>query len=221
MNDLLTPVRVPAAQQNGQTPERPLTLPPDGQPFAPEKGRRRSSDMFDEAESISSLVGSSGLTQEKIAERLSVSQSYVANKLRLLRFTGEEREIIRASGLTERHARAALRLSDRSRRISALREMIKRKMNVASAEEFVETLLCSGDPLPIPPEEPHSAGRPGTGKFETEFKRRLLLRDMRIFYNSIDHAVESVRSCGFDVSSSRVRTDGGVVITITVRNASK
>ena len=162
MNDLLTPVRIPAAQQNGQTPERPLTPPPDGQPFAPEKGRRRSSDMFDEAESISSLVGSSGLTQEKIAERLSVSQSYVANKLRLLRFTGEEREIIRASGLTERHARAALRLSDRSRRISALREMIKRNMNVASAEEFVETLLCSGDPLPIPPEEPHSAGRPGT-----------------------------------------------------------
>ena len=196
-------------------------LTPAARPADPDNPHRRDSDMFDEAESLRSLVKSSGLTQEKVAERLSVSQSYVANKLRLLRFSGEEREMIRSSGLTERHARAALRLSDRSRRISALREMIKRKMNVASAEEFVETLLCSGDPLPIPPEEPPAAGRPGTGKFETEFKRRLLLRDMRIFYNSIDHAVESVRSCGFDVSSSRVRTDGGVVITITVRNASK
>ncbi len=211
MNELLTPVR-PA----------PGEASPDAAPIAsgrrsgPSEGSRRP-DMFEEAEAIRSLVGSFGLTQEKAAKRLSVSQSYVANKLRLLRFGPEERQIIRSSGLTERHARAALRLPDRAGRISALREMIKRNMNVASAEEYVETLLCEGDPLPAPSGEQPAAGRPGAGKFETEFKRRLLLRDMRIFYNSIDHAVESVRSCGFDVSSTRVRANGGVVITITVK----
>ena len=220
MNELFVP---PLKRETLPSDSVPATsVPPSPPPVSSLPGSRpEGRNMFEDAETLRSLVESCGLTQEKIAKRLSVSQSYVANKLRLLRFSEEERKLILASSLTERHARAALRLTDRERRSAALREMIKRKMNVASAEEYVETLLCSGDPLPLPAERTPDGDRPGTGKFEAEFKRRLLLRDMRIFYNSIDHAVESVRSCGFDVSSTRTRTDGGVVITITVKNGSK
>ena len=216
MNELLIPDRIPfgTAENTRSVADRI----PDATPCVPLPARRGELNMFEEAEAIRSLVDSCGLTQEKVAKRLSCSQSYVANKLRLLRFSSEERNLILSSALTERHARAALRFSDASKRISALREMINKKMNVASAEEYVEALLCSGDPLPFSDETPCAGNRPGTGKFETEFKRRLLLRDMRIFYNSIDHAVESVRSCRFDVSSTRVRTDCGVVITITLKN---
>ena len=199
MNNVLTPPQQPSR--------------PDADPVP-----RRGLNMFEEAEAIRSVVESCGLTQEKVAKRLSCSQSYVANKLRLLRLTEEERELILSSSLTERHARAALRLTDPGSRIAALREMIRKRMNVASAEEFVEALLCSGDPVPLSPEPVGEEKTRAPGKFEIEFKRRLLLRDMRIFYNSIDHAVESVRACGFDVISSRTRTDGGVVITISIKN---
>ena len=197
----------------------PCVVDGDASP-PPVPSRRSGLNMFEEAEAIKSLVGGAGMTQEKVAKRLSCSQSYVANKLRLLRFSDEERQLILSSSLSERHARAALRLSDRKRRIDALHEMIRKRMNVASAEEYVEALLCSGDPLPVSPPEENS-GSTGTGKFEIEFKRRLLLRDMRIFYNSIDHAVSSVRACGFDVVSTRTRTRDGVEISIVVKNCEK
>ncbi|MBR3424213.1 MAG: hypothetical protein IKG80_06955 [Clostridia bacterium] len=221
MNELLTPVRTHKDRPSAPASSvRPIVRDDSPDPPCRADPVRKERNMFEDAKTIRSLVDSCRLTQEKIAKRLSVSQSYVANKLRLLRFSEEERRIILDSALTERHARAALRLTDPKRRIAALREMINKKMNVASAEEYVEALLCSGDPLPIHDGRPPEGERRGAGKFELEFKRRLLLRDMRIFYNSIDHAVESVRSCGFDVSSTRTRTDGGVVITITVKNCS-
>ncbi|MBQ7475751.1 MAG: hypothetical protein IJS78_07565 [Clostridia bacterium] len=179
------------------------------------KNIKNSPDMFAEAEAIRTLVGSCGLTQEKVASMLSCSQSFVANKLRLLRLSDADRELILSGRLTERHARAALRIRDPESRSAALREMIARGMNVASAEEYVEAFLCAGDSVPF--SEPEESGAPCGGRIELELRRRLLLRDMRIFYNSIDHAVDSVRACGFRVDSSRSRTDEGVLINILIK----
>ncbi len=180
--------------------------------------RRDDLNMFEEAEAIRSLVEKCGLTQEKVAKRLSCSQSYVANKLRLLRLSDDERKTLLGASLTERHARAILRIPDAQTRREATREIIKKRMNVASTEEFVETILCSGVSAPLPDADPpRLSGRPA-GKFEIEFKRRLLMRDMRIFYNSIDHAVDSVRACGFRVDSTRSKGPDGVKIEILISN---
>ena len=70
--------------------------------------------MFEEAAAIAALCDRFRMTQEQIGSRLSVSQSYIANKLRLLRLSPEARDILRGSGLTERHARAILRLPEES-----------------------------------------------------------------------------------------------------------
>ena len=102
---------------------------------------REDLNMFEEATAIGSLIGLSGMTQEQCARRLAVSQSYIANKLRLLRFSKDERERILKNGLTERHARALLRLSEEAERVRVIEIFAERGMNVAAAEEYIESLL--------------------------------------------------------------------------------
>ncbi|MBR3990826.1 MAG: ParB/RepB/Spo0J family partition protein [Clostridia bacterium] len=170
-----------------------------------ENVQREDLNFFEEAEAIRALIDHCGLTQEKAAARLSCSQSYVANKLRLLKLTPEERETVLRNSLTERHARAALRVTDGETRKNVLKKISEEKLTVSSAEELVESVVCA--------EERKKNGAP-----DVDFRRRLLMRDMRLFYNSIDHAVESVRSCGFPVESERKQTAEGTLITILVKD---
>jgi len=150
--------------------------------------QRENLNMFEEAEAICRLVGLYGLTQEEVAEKLSCSQSAVANKLRLLRLSPSQRGLILSGGLTERHARALLRLKSETERDEALRQIIARHMNVAATEELVEKLLQE----PADPRDP-----------EPRAKGRLILRDVRVFYHSIDRALDLVRRAGIPVESTR------------------
>jgi len=103
--------------------------------------QREDLNMFEQAEAISTLMKVHCLTQEKIAQKLSCSQSYVANKLRLLRLDSNEREEILSAALSERHARALLRLKDSESRLAAMHTVIRREMNVAQTEEYIDRLL--------------------------------------------------------------------------------
>ncbi len=172
---------------------------------------RENLDMFEEASAIASLIALGELTQEQCARRLSVSQSYVANKLRLLRLSDIERELILSNGLTERHGRALLRLSEGDERISVLITMIERQMNVASAEEYVESIICAKSrAAEIKSRPEHSEGR-----------RKMIVRDIRLFYNSIDHAVDIIKKSGIPVESSRTETENGTLISILLPPADK
>jgi len=173
-----------------------------------ENMQREDLNIFEEAEAIRSLIETCGLTQESAAEHLSCSQSYVANKLRLLKLLPPERRAILECGLTERHARSLLRLKDAKSRGEALEVIITRRLNVAATEEYVESLLCAAE---------RAASREKAERLERDVRRKLLSRDMRLFYNSIDRAVESVRECGFSVESSRETIDGGTRISIYVK----
>ncbi len=172
---------------------------------------REDLDIFEEASAIASLIALAGMTQEQCARRLSVSQSYVANKLRLLRLTEVERELILENGLTERHSRALLRLPEGEERISVLINMVERQMNVAAAEEYVESLICAesrASEIKAKPE--HS-----------EQRRRMIVKDIRLFYNSIDHAVDIIKKSGIPVESTRKETENGTLISILLPRAEK
>lgn len=162
--------------------------------------------MFEQAQAIHTLAVGCGMTQESIADALSCSQSYVANKLRLLRLDEPLRQMILSLGLTERHARALLRL-DAEARVDAVLEIKKHHMNVAATEEYVERLVCQRERAKAE-KRADDVGR--------KLRRQLLCRDMRLFYNSIEHALEAVKSCGIDVRSTRREDDGGVFIEIFV-----
>jgi len=164
--------------------------------------QRENLNMFEQAEAIRRLMEVHCLTQEKIAGQLSCSQSYVANKLRLLRLNGDERERILTAALSERHARALLRLKDGEVRDNALRTVIRRSMNVAATEEYVDKLIEA--------EKSHKE------KEKDQRKTKLVVKDVRILYNTIDRAVETVRLSGIDVQTLRRETlrDTEIVIKI-------
>jgi ParB family chromosome partitioning protein len=113
--------------------------------------RQSNPHFLDVAVAFRTLTDDYRMTQEEIADRMSLSQSAVANKLRLLRLSGEEQRVIRLNGLTERHARALLRLPSAAARAGALSEIAAQKLNVAATEQLVDRLLRKGESAPFAP----------------------------------------------------------------------
>lgn len=130
--------------------------------------QRRDLDCWEEAQAIARLISRYGLSQEEAARRLGRAQPTVANKLRLLRLPEDVRALLRENGLTERHARALLRLQDPEVQRRAAGDMVRRGMNVAQAEAYVEKLLQSAQVTP-------PRGR-----------STYIIKDVRLFLNSVD-----------------------------------
>ena len=161
-------------------------------------------NMFEEAKSLAVMMKMRSLSQSETAKMLGVSQSFVANKLRLLRFSAIEREIILKNGLTERHARALLRLPDEESRLVVLSQMIAEEMNVKKTEELVEATLEIMRPRPAE-------------KGEQKEKRYVRARDFRIFTNTIKQSVEVIRRSGVDVDYEDKQEDNCCEIVIRIR----
>lgn len=160
--------------------------------------QRRDLDFAEQAQGIAQLIRLYGLSQEECARRLGLSQSAVANKLRLLKLSPEILEKLCAAGLSERHGRTLLRLPDDETRRAALERMIEREMTVAAAESYVDGLL----------ERTATKAEPRT---------RLVLKDVRVFLNSLRSSVEVMRRGGVDVDVENTQTDEGMLVTILIR----
>ena len=121
---------------------------------------RKDLNMFEEAYGYKRLIECHGLTQEEVARRMSISQSAVANKLRLLRLPFEEQKIILENNLTERHARALIRIDRDDTRRACLGKIIDEKLNVSATESLVEEYLLEKEPVKkdaASPEKPTAA----------------------------------------------------------------
>ena len=160
--------------------------------------QRRDLDCFEEAAAIARLIHRYGLSQEQAAEKLGRSQSAVANKLRWLRLTEPVREGLRKAGLTERHARALLRLSDETAQLAALEQIAARGLNVAQTKSYVERLLDQADPVP-PAKSP-----------------TYIIKDVRLFLNSIDRGLQMMRQGGVAADVGRRDTDSEILLTIRI-----
>ena len=105
--------------------------------------QREDLNMFEEAYGYKKLIEMHGLTQDEVARRMSVSQSAVENKLRLLRLSYEEQKFILENSLTERHARAVLKIDDPVERFDIIKHIFERKMNVSESELYIENYLTN------------------------------------------------------------------------------
>lgn len=152
--------------------------------------QRQNLQIFEEAEGIRRLIDEWNVTQEEAAQRLGKSQSTLANKLRLLRLGPEEREIISKAGLTERHARALLRLSEEQERRGVLEKVVKNGWNVQQTEEWIGHVL----------EERDQEKKPKS-------KRTIVVKDVRIFMNTIQHAIDTMKLSGINAQTLRSETD--------------
>ena len=169
--------------------------------------QRRDLDIFEQARAIGDLIEALGLTREEAARQLSCSVSCVSNKLRLLRMTAPEREIVRRAGLSERHARAVLRLPDPDARLCALRAVRDRKLGVAAAEELVDAMLSDPDAAAAAPPAPAPAPAPAPSRS---------LGDLTLLENTLDRAVGALRRCGVNARLSRSDLPSEVAYTVTV-----
>ncbi len=162
---------------------------------------REDLNVFEYAAMLRKLIDTYSVSQEALAERLSTSQSNIANKLRLLRLSPEERELICENRLSERHARAILRIDCEEKRVSALKEIIKRSMNVHEAEIYCEKLRSEEN---------------ATKKKVNTRKNKYFIKDVRIFCNTIDKAVESIKNAGIVATSVKNERENSVEIIITI-----
>ena len=163
--------------------------------------QRKDLHYFEEAAAIAAYLRQSGVTQEEAAALLGRSPSALANKLRLLRLSPNCRKLLVENGLSERHARALLRLEDPEERLSALRHIIRAGLNVAQTEQYVGRRL--GALQATPP-----AGR-----------RTFILKDVRLFLNSLDRGLRLVREAGIGAESRREDTEDAILLTIRIPKA--
>lgn len=167
--------------------------------------QRTDLNMFEEARGIARLIRKYGLTQEQAAIKLGKKQSTVANKLRLLRLGYEEQEWILTAHLSERHARALLRINDESLRREVLSRIISDNMSVGEAEMLVtEALMKKPEPQPVRKQE-----------------RKIAIKDVRIFVNTINKAVDTMRLSGINAISRRSETDDYIEYTVKIPKAAQ
>ena len=137
------------------------------------------------------------LSQEQAARRIGKSQSAVANKLRILRHPPSVLQALRENHLTERHARALLKLPDEAERLRVIGLIAQGEWTVAKTEQYIDSLLA-----------PRTPQRRELGGF--------VLRDVRLFLNSIDHQLDLVRAAGVGASRERQETEQEIVLTIRI-----
>lgn len=149
--------------------------------------QRKDLNYFEEAQGIQTLMQTSGMSQQEVAKKLGKAQSTVANKLRLLFFGEDLRQKMLDNGLTERHARALLRLPNERLVNEAIQHIVAERLNVGESESYIESLLTAV------PEKPPS--KPAT--------RLFVVKDLRIFMNTITKAVSTMRLAGIEVDTSK------------------
>ena len=158
--------------------------------------QRRDLDYLEQAEGLQRLMQEYHLTQEQAARRLGKSQPAVANKLRLLRLSSQVRAALRVSGLSERHARALLRLEDETAQLRAIRLIAENDWTVARTERYVDEQLSAAK-----------------GKARLS---RFVLRDMRLFLNGINHQLDLIRAAGLNPQTEQEETERELVLTIRI-----
>ena len=163
--------------------------------------QRRDLDYMEEAAAIARLLRRYGLSQQQAAEKLGRSQSAVANKLRLLRLEEPVAEALHHYGLTERHARALLRLEDPEQRLAAVEHIGKNQLNVADAEGYIDRLVTQNQ--------------------TTQPRRRsaYIIKDVRLFLNSVDRGVRLMQTAGVGAKVSRRDTEDAICLTVTIPRA--
>ncbi|MBR3966688.1 MAG: ParB/RepB/Spo0J family partition protein [Clostridia bacterium] len=165
---------------------------------------REDLNIFETARAMKKLIEDFKLTQDEVAKRLSMSQSAVANKLRLLRYSEEEETLILENRLTERHARAILKLNDIEERKKTILVVIRSHLNVSATEAYVDKLLEEKECI-----------------IEKSGKKIPIIKDIRLFYNTLDRAIDIVKNAGIDISSKKKEDEDGILIEISILNPRK
>ena len=153
--------------------------------------QRQDLDYVEEAQGISRLMENWSMSQEQAAKLLGKSQSAIANKLRILRHSPQVLRALREAGLTERHARALLKLRTEEEKLGAIAVISQQAMSVTRAERYIQELLANREDSP----------------------RRV---NVGFFLTNLSQSLARMQRSGIRAVSERRETEDQIVLTITI-----
>lgn len=162
--------------------------------------QRENLGYMEEAEAFCTLLSEHGITQEELAEKLGKKQSTIANKIRILKLSPQIRALLAENNLSERHARALLRLNDEKSRLKALNIIISRGLNVSKSEEIIDFMIDAQNQQ----------------QKESKTKNIRIFKDIRIFSNTIRQAVDLMKKSGILAQSTKVENEDYIEYNIKI-----
>lgn len=151
---------------------------------------------FDEAEAIAKLIAAWNVPKEEAAKRLGIASSTLSNKLRILKLEPEVRRVLIENDFTERHARELLRISEGKERLSAAKFIAEKELNVPETVRYIDRLSEQKKPKRKPP--------------------KFVVKDLRLFINTFEHAVEVMNSAGLCAVSTVTENEDNLIYTVCV-----
>lgn len=167
--------------------------------------QRSDLSYFEEALAMQNLMLLSDKSQTELASTLSISQSTLSNKLRLLRLSERERLMAIENGFSERHVRALVRIDSERERRPIMLEIIKNKLSASEAERLVETFLKNS--------------KTARSAKKSRKKTKTLkgsISDIRFLYNTVEKAVKLLAASGMNASWSKEESNDQLTVKISV-----
>lgn len=158
--------------------------------------QRENLSFIDEARAINELIRKHRFTQSEVALYLGMTQPTIANKLRLLKLSDRQIERINNFSLTERHARALLRLPDEKTRDEILSEIIVKNLTAQETDKLIDSVL-----------------KPTV---DTETQNNFVVKDVRLFVNSINKAIKVMKGSGINAKSVKEEDENFIKYTVTI-----
>ncbi len=163
--------------------------------------QRKDLNFVEEAYGYYRLLNEYEITQEELAKKIGKNQSTIANKLRLLKLTNDVKSFLLQNGLTERHGRAILKLENEKDQLFILNKVVEQDLNVKKTEDLIERFIEKSQ---------------NTEKKKQEYKIKRIIKDIRIFTNTINQAVDVMKDSGIPTQYEINETDEGYKIVIDV-----
>lgn len=163
--------------------------------------QRQDLNFIEEAYGYYKLLNEYNMTQETLANKVGKNQSTIANKLRILKLSNEVKTFLLQYNLTERHGRAILKLEDEEAQLHILKKVANEDLNVKRTEDLVEKFLEKSQ---------------NSEKKKNEFKVKRIIKDIRIFTNTINQAVDIMKESGIPTDYEINETENGYKIIIDV-----
>ncbi|WP_077532773.1 ParB/RepB/Spo0J family partition protein [Massiliimalia massiliensis] len=155
---------------------------------------REDLNFFEQAAALKNLIHEWNVTQEEAAVKLGIAQSTIANRLRILKLTPQEQDLMIHCHLTERHARALLKVDNPQKRLEIIKYIAENELNVAQTEKYIEKSL----------EEKHQK------------KCVPIIKDVRLFINTINKAISVMKSAGIPATAKKVDDDAYIEYVIKI-----
>lgn len=158
--------------------------------------QRENLSPIEEALAYQQLLDTQNLTQEQLAQKVGKKQSTIANKLRLLQLPMTVQEAVRRRDITERHARALLKLDSTAKQNNMLREIMAKGLNVEQTEQKIKSKIEPKKPKP---------------------KTKSISQNLKIAMNTLEQALKMIQQAGIELSSEMQETDDEVIYVVKMK----